>query len=111
MAFDFSKLPETRTNRTSEPELVGTIVDLVNSAPRALSLAEIMQVLTDSGIETPADSTVRNHLNRAVRTGRIAKPTRQSYGPATEADEGADEGADAADDGADEDDEDALADL
>lgn len=81
--FNFDNIPAQPTSAAGEPTMVSTVVDLVNSAPRALSLREIVQVLKDSGIEgVPADTTVRDYLNRAAKDGRITKPSRQSYGAA-----------------------------
>jgi len=91
--FDFSALPAAPVRGGVEPELVGTFAALVNAAPRALGIKEIIAVAVASGIEVPAETTVRTYLNRAAEDGRIVKPTRQTYaGAATEA-----EGDDAAD--------------
>lgn len=96
MAFNFDNIPAQPVSAAGEPELVSTIVELLAAAPRALTLKEVVTVLNDSGIETPADTTVRSYLNRAAADGRITKPSRQSYagaaaeGEATEATEEAD---------------------
>lgn len=79
MAFNFDNIPAQPVSAAGEPELVSTIVDMLAAAPRALSLKEVVTVLNDSGIETPADTTVRSYLNRAAADGRISKPSRQSY--------------------------------
>jgi hypothetical protein len=85
MAFNFDNIPSQPVSAAGEPELVSTIVDLLTAAPRPLTLKEIVTVLNDSEIETPADTTVRAHLNRARADGRISKPSRQSYaGPVAE---------------------------
>jgi len=98
--FDFSALPAVPVRGGVEPELVGTFAALVNAAPRALGIKEIIAVAVASGIEVPAETTVRTYLNRAAEDGRIVKPTRQTFaGAATEA-----EGDDAADEIEDEDD-------
>lgn len=96
MAFNFDNIPAQPVSAAGEPELVSTIVELLAAAPRALTLKEVVTVLNDSGIETPANTTVRSYLNRAAADGRISKPSRQSYagavaeGEATEATEEAD---------------------
>lgn len=79
MAFNFDNIPAHPVSAAGEPELVSTIVELLTAAPRALTLREVITVLNDSGIETPADTTVRAYLNRAAADGRISKPSRQSY--------------------------------
>lgn len=79
MAFNFDNIPAQPVSAAGEPELVSTIVDMLSAAPRALTLKEVVTVLNDSGIETPADTTVRAYLNRAAADGRISKPSRQSY--------------------------------
>ena len=76
--FDFSALPAAPV-RGVEPELVGVFAALVNAAPRALGIKEIIAVAAASGIEVPAETTVRTYLNRAAEDGRIVKPTRQTY--------------------------------
>ncbi|WFG40863.1 hypothetical protein ParaKuw1_00030 [Paracoccus phage ParKuw1] len=94
MAFNFDNIPAQPVSAAGEPELVSTIVELLSAAPRALTLREVITVLNDSGIETPADTTVRSYLNRAAADGRISKPSRQSYAGAVvegEAVEAADE--------------------
>ena len=96
MDFNFDNIPAQPVSAAGEPELVSTIVDLLAAAPRALTLKEVVTVLNDSDIETPADTTVRSYLNRAAADGRISKPSRQSYagavaeGETTEATEEAD---------------------
>lgn len=77
--FDFSALPAAPVRGGVEPELVGVFAALVNAAPRALGIKEILAVATASGIEVPAETTVRTYLNRAADDGRIIKPTRQTY--------------------------------
>lgn len=79
MAFNFDNIPAQPVSAAGEPALVSTIVELLAAAPRALTLREVITVLNDSGIETPADTTVRAYLNRAAADGRISKPSRQSY--------------------------------
>lgn len=79
MAFNFDNIPAQPVSAAGEPELVSTIVELLAAAPRALTLKEVVTVLNDSGIETPANTTVRSYLNRAAADGRISKPSRQSY--------------------------------
>lgn len=89
MAFNFDNIPAQPVSAAGEPELVSTVVELLTAAPRPLTLKEVVTVLTDSGIETPADTTVRSYLNRAAADGRISKPSRQSYaGPVAESAEG-----------------------
>jgi len=86
--FDFSALPAAPVRGGSEPELVGVFAALVNAAPRALGIKEIIAVAAASGVEVPTETTVRTYLNRATEDGRIVKPTRQTYaaaGAATEA--------------------------
>lgn len=95
--FDFSALPAAPVRGGVEPELVGVFVALVNAAPRALGIKEIIAVAVASGIEVPAETTVRTYLNRAAEDGRIVKPTRQTYGAADAVESVAPE-ADAADD-------------
>ena len=63
--FDFSALPAAPVRGGVEPALVGTLAALVNAAPRALGIKEIIAVATASGIEVPAETTVRTYLNRA----------------------------------------------
>lgn len=83
MNFKFDNIPAKPVSAFGEPELVSTIVSLLSAAPRALTLKEVIMVLNDSDIETPAATTVRTYLNRAVEDGRISKPSRQTYaGPA-----------------------------
>ena len=77
--FDFSALPAAPVRGGVEPELVGVFAALVNAAPRALGIKEIIAVAAASGIEVPAETTVRTYLNRAAEDGRIVKPTRQTY--------------------------------
>ena len=77
--FDFSALPAATVRGGVEPELVGVFAALVNAAPRALGIKEILAVAAASGIEVPAETTVRTYLNRAAEDGRIVKPTRQTY--------------------------------
>lgn len=89
-AFDFSDLPATVSRAGAEPELVQTLSDLVNVAPRALGIKEIIAVASKAGIELPAESTVRTYLNRAKADGRIVKVTRWTYGAAGSAVEEAD---------------------
>lgn len=84
MAFNFDNIPAQPVSAAGEPELVSTIVDLLSAAPRPLTLREVITVLNDSGIETPADTTVRSYLNRAAADGRISKPSRQSYAGAVD---------------------------
>jgi len=86
MDFNFDNIPAKPASAVREPELVSTIVDLLTAAPRPLTLREVVTVLNDSEIETtPANTTVRAHLNRAAADGRISKPSRQSYaGPVAE---------------------------
>lgn len=91
MAFNFDNIPAQPVSAASEPELVSTIVDLLTAAPRPLTLREVITVLNDSGIETPADTTVRSYLNRAAADGRISKPSRQSYTGAVAEGEAADQ--------------------
>lgn len=79
MAFNFDNIPAQPVSAAGEPELVSTVVELLTAAPRPLTLKEVVTVLNDSGIETPADTTVRSYLNRAAADGRISKPSRQSY--------------------------------
>ena len=80
--FDFSALPAAPVRGGVEPELVGVFAALVNAAPRALGIKEIIAVAAASGIEVPAETTVRTYLNRAADDGRIVKPTRQTYAAA-----------------------------
>lgn len=80
--FDFSALPAAPVRGGVEPELVGVFAALVNAAPRALGIKEIIAVAAASGIEVPAETTVRTYLNRAAEGGRIVKPTRQTYAAA-----------------------------
>lgn len=80
--FDFSALPAAPVRGGVEPELVGVFAALVNAAPRALGIKEIIAVAVASGIEVPAETTVRTYLNRAAEDGRIVKPTRQTYASA-----------------------------
>lgn len=94
--FDFSALPAAPVRGGVEPELVGVFAALVNAAPRALGIKEIIAVAVASGIEVPAETTVRTYLNRAAEDGRIVKPTRQTYAAAG-AVEGEASEADAAD--------------
>jgi len=85
MAFNFDNIPAHPVSAAGEPELVSTIVDLLTAAPRPLTLKEVVTVLNDSEINTPADTTVRAYLNRAAADARISKPSRQSYtGPVAE---------------------------
>ena len=107
--FDFSALPAAPVRGGVEPELVRVFAALVNAAPRALGIKEIIAVATASGIEVPAETTVRTYLNRAAEDGRIVKPTRQTYAAAGTAVEDEADQIDAADEIADEDDP--LADL
>jgi hypothetical protein len=86
--FNFDVLPAAPVRGGVEPEGVATVAALVNAAPRALTLAEVVAVLGASGIEAPAASTVRSYLNRAAADGRITKPSRQSYAAAAAAVEG-----------------------
>jgi hypothetical protein len=79
MPFNFDNIPAQPVSTAGEPKLVSTIVELLAAAPRALTLKEVVTVLNDSGIETPADTTVRSYLNRAAADGRISKPSRQYY--------------------------------
>ncbi|WFG40910.1 hypothetical protein ParaMal1_00026 [Paracoccus phage ParMal1] len=93
---DLSDLPEDMqkrlaTNGGAEPELVGKIVEIVVNAPRALSLAQIIAVATRMGLELPAETTVRSYVKRAIKDGRIALVTRQSYGAPVADEEAADE--------------------
>ena len=83
--FDFSALPATPVRGGVEPELVGVFAALVNAAPRALGITEIIAVASASGIEVPAETTVRTYLNRAAEDGRITKPSRQTYAAAAAA--------------------------
>lgn len=80
--FDFSALPAAPVRGGVEPELVSVLAALVNAAPRALGIKEIIAVAVASGIEVPAETTVRTYLNRAADDGRISKPTRQTYAAA-----------------------------
>ena len=99
--FDFSALPAAPVRGGVEPELVGVFAALVNAAPRALGIKEIIAVATASGIEVPAETTVRTYLNRAAEDGRIVKPTRQTYaaaGSAVEDDAGSVDATDEGDD-------------
>lgn len=82
--FDFSALPAAPVRGGVEPELVSVFAALVNAAPRALGIKEIIAVAAASGIEVPAETTVRTYLNRAAEDGRIVKPTRQTYAAAVE---------------------------
>ena len=85
MVFNFDNIPAHPVSAAGEPELFSTIVDLLTAAPRPLTLKEVVTVLNDSEINTPADTTVRAYLNRAAADGRISKPSRQSYaGPVAE---------------------------
>jgi hypothetical protein len=79
MNFNFDNIPAQPVSAAGEPALVAALVELLHAAPRALTLKEVLTVLEDSGIEKPADTTVRSYLNRAAADGRISKPTRQSY--------------------------------
>lgn len=107
MDFNFDELPESAFGGAGvEPELVTTLVNMLEAAPRALSLNDVMNVLAKSEIEAPAKTTVRSYLNRAVADGRASKPSRQTYGAA-----GAAVVADAVDADAVSDNEDPLADL
>lgn len=109
MAFNFDNIPEQPVSAAGEPEMVSTIVELLVAAPRPLTLREVITVLNDSGIETPADTTIRSYLNRAAADGRISKPSRQSYsGPGPASGEAADQ---AEADAAVEDEDDPLADI
>lgn len=94
--FDFSALPAAPVRGGVEPELVGVFAALVNAAPRSLGIKEIIAVAVASGIEVPAETTVRTYLNRAADDGRIVKPTRQTYAAAGAVEGDASE-ADAAD--------------
>ena len=94
--FDFSALPAAPVRGGVEPELVSVFAALVNAAPRALGIKEIIAVAAASGIEVPAETTVRTYLNRAAEDGRIVKPTRQTYAAAAAVEGGASE-TDAAD--------------
>ena len=85
MVFNFDNIPAHPVSAAGEPELVSTIVDLLAAAPRPLTLTEVVTVLNDSEINTPADTTVRAYQNRATAEGRISKLSRQSYaGPVAE---------------------------
>lgn len=82
---DISDLPEEMQERFTrsggaEPALVGQLIDIVDGAPRALTMTQIRAVATRMGIELPAEVTVRNYLNKAVETGRMVKASRQTYG-------------------------------
>ena len=101
--FDFSALPAAPVRGGVEPELVGVFAALVNAAPRALGIKEIIAVAVASGIEVPAETTVRTYLNRAAEDGRIVKPTRQTYAAAGSAveDEASEDAADAIEDAED----------
>ena len=94
--FDFSALPAAPVRGGVEPELVGVFAALVNAAPRPLGIKEIIAVAVASGIEVPAETTVRTYLNRAAEDGRIVKPTRQTYAAAGSAveDEASEDAAD-----------------
>lgn len=93
--FDFSALPAAPVRGGAEPELVGVFAALVNAAPRALGIKEIIAVAVASGIEVPAETTVRTYLNRAAEDGRIVKPTRQTYaGAGAEVEEASEDAAD-----------------
>lgn len=80
---DVSDVPEELQKRfvksKSEPVGVQTVVDIVIGAPAALTLAQIMVVAARLGAELPAENTVRSYLNLAVGSGRLSKPSRQTY--------------------------------
>lgn len=64
--------------------LYDAVVAVVNAAPKAVTLAQVIFVLhklvANGSLEkVPADNTVRSYLNRARENGDIGKPTRQSY--------------------------------
>lgn len=72
-----ARLENKRTVAT--PEWVGSLVALIAGAPQALSIAQVLAVAARAEIELPAETTVRNWLNKAVQSGEIGKPSRQSY--------------------------------
>ncbi|MBC6438371.1 MAG: hypothetical protein GDA52_09630 [Rhodobacteraceae bacterium] len=78
--FNFDILPAEIRGRGS-PEAKETVVALVNEAPRAMTMKEIMQVLEHNGINAGTLSTVRDYLSSAAREGLISKPTRDTYAP------------------------------
>lgn len=83
---DTSDLPEDIAAKLAvssggESPVVQQLVDLVNGAPMALSMAQIIAVATRAGVELPAATTVRGYIVEAAKAGRIARPSRQTYGP------------------------------
>lgn len=87
---DTSDLPEDIAAKLAassggESPIVQQLVDLVNGAPMALSMAQIIAVATRAGVELPAATTVRGYIVEAAKAGRISRPSRQTYGPAVEA--------------------------
>lgn len=73
------EMQEALSTSSAEPQGVAQVVDIVVNAPAALTLKQIIAVSIRLGLELPAEVTVRNYVNRAVKDGRIVKVTRQSY--------------------------------
>lgn len=81
---DTSDLPTEVAERLAagggESPLVQTIIALVNVAGRPVTLVEVIGALhrVVEG-ELPTENTLRKYINTAVETGRLSKPTRQTY--------------------------------
>lgn len=70
-------IQKERTGRNQE--LYAAVVKVVQGAPIALGIKQVLVVLHKMGVEVPAESTVRSYLNVAHKAGEIGKPSRQSY--------------------------------
>lgn len=83
---DISDLPEELQGKLERENTEGarTYADIVIKGAEAgaghLNINQIEAVARRLGLKVPTQTTIRNHLNKAVELGLICKPTRQSYG-------------------------------
>lgn len=69
----------TKERSGRDPVLMDAVIKVAVGAPMALTLKQVVAVLTRMGVEVPAETTVRAYLNAAQKAGQIGKPSRQSY--------------------------------
>jgi hypothetical protein len=85
--FDFANVADLPDDlkvgvNTDKAEKINKVVAILDMAPRPLSISEIAAVYFRAYGETPAQVTLRNHLNAAVEEGKACKPSRQTYAKA-----------------------------
>jgi len=79
MNFNYDIAKTVATSGREKNPAIAQVVALVQGAPFALSIPQIMAVAKDAGLELPTETTVRVWLQGAAKDGDLTRPTIRTY--------------------------------